>query len=96
MIAATRHHADRPLVFTVAVGKTSHCVRAHRIHPVGQVLDGGRSGPAEGSGGDLDDFSWGHDVDDAPEGLMMEPPRVRRRERLRSTRAACYQVSAGE
>jgi hypothetical protein len=96
MTASTRCHADRPLIFTVSIAETGHSVRARRIHPVGEVLDGGRSGPesAAGSTGDRNDFSWGHDVCDIPEGLMTEPPGIRRRQRLRSSRAACHQMAA--
>lgn len=86
-------HADRPLVFTIVVGKAPQLVRAHRIHPVGEVLDGGRdamacSGMAGGSRRLADD--WGRDVCDEAEGLMSDPPAVRRRQRLRSVRATAY------
>ena len=98
MTASSCRHADRPLAFTVAIGDTAHHVRAHLIHPVGQVLDGSRDGveAAVASAGDLDDFSWGHDVGDVPEGLMMKPRGIRRRQRLRSSRAACFQTAGGE
>lgn len=98
MTASTCRHADRPLAFTVAIGGTAHHLRAHRIHPVGQVLDGSRDGldATAASAGDLDDFSWGLDVGDAPEGLMMKPQGVRRRQRLRPSRAACFQTAGGE
>lgn len=98
MTASTRCHADRPLVFTVFIAEAGHSVRAHRIHPVGEVLDGGRSSleSAIGSTGDLNDFSWGHDVCDISEGLMTEPPGIRRRQRLRSSRAAYCQMAARE
>lgn len=98
MTASTCRHADRPLAFTVAIGGTPHHLRAHRIHPVGQVLDGSRDGldATAASAGDLDDFSWGLDVGDAPEGLMMEPQGVSRRQRLRPSRAACFQAAGRE
>lgn len=94
MTASTCRHADRPLAFTIRIGKAVHDVRAHRIHPVGMVLDGSRGGVGDGdkaagpASHDLDDFSWGHDVCDCREGLMSEPPVVRRRQRLRPMRAA--------
>lgn len=95
MTASTCRHADRPLAFTVSIGEKVHIVRAHRIHPVGQVLDGSRSGSgetAEAVASDLDDDSWGHDVCDRGEGLMVEPPRISRRQRLVAARAVCYQA----
>ena len=94
MTASTLRHADRPLAFTVGIAKAAH-LRAHRIHPVGLVLDGGRGGlggPAAAAASTADsDFSWGHDVCDDAEGLMREPSKVRRRQRLRASRAAFYQ-----
>lgn len=95
-------HADRPLVFTIVVGKVPQLVRAHRIHPVGEVLDGGRDAMAcsglAGSSPMADD--WGRDVcdeadGDRVDGLMSDPPAVRRRQRLRPVRAAVYGGPAG-
>lgn len=85
MTASTCRHADRPFTFTITLGKEVHDVRAHRIHPVGMVLDGSR-------GGHIDDYSWGRDVCDQAEGLMCEPPAIRRRHHLTATRASCRQL----
>ena len=97
MTASTCRHADRPLAFTISVGEAVHPVRAHRIHPVGLVLDGSRGGlrlhdeTHVATAATADDFSWGHDVCADREGLMREPSAMRRRQRLRSSRAAFYQ-----
>ena len=100
MTASTCRHADRPFTFTITLGKEVHDVRAHRIHPVGLVLDGSRGGlerdvtSQRTRADDIDDYSWGCDVCDQPEGLMCEPPVIRRRHQLTATRASCRQLVA--
>jgi uncharacterized protein (DUF58 family) len=95
MTASTCRHADRPLAFIVRIGKAAYRVRAYRIHPVGMVLDGSRGGSFDGSRAASaempDGDAWGRDTCDCREGLMVEPPTVRRRQRLRSSRAIRYQ-----
>lgn len=94
MTASTCRHADRPLAFLVRIGKAAYRARAYRIHPVGMVLDGSRGGSLGGSRAapsDLDGDAWGRDTCDCREGLMVEIPAVRPRQRLRSSRALCYQ-----
>jgi hypothetical protein len=100
MTASTCRHADRPLAFTITLGKEVHNVRAHRIHPVGLVLDGSRGSQDSEAGSsplppsDLDDYSWGHDVSDLPDGLMCGLPAIRRRQHLTATRACSPQLVA--
>jgi len=84
MAVSTRPLSHRPHALTVTIGGTMHRVRAHRIHPVGEVVSGG-----------VATLDFGTDVCDMPESLMRQPPGRFKRRRLVTSRACCYRAARG-
>jgi len=94
MAVSTRPLSHRPHALTVTIGGTRHRVRAHRIHPVGEVVSGGETaGGAVREG--LATLDFGTDVCDMPESLMRQPPGRFKRRRLVTSRACCYRAARG-